>query len=171
MSAGDPKLTDPSVAFGILTQEAAKFRAWAGPDADKVGNGEWQTDYEDWGYAHIAIEDALKAAPLPLWPPAVIDDLLYLLAHDNECEETVDLIAKHPEALLWIAEVACDRGEPDARWQIADRLGNSRSELERRTALLQRYMKDSDKYVRVRAQSAVDRLNGEDDNGPGRTES
>lgn len=160
MSADDQTPTDPSVAFGVLTQEAARFRAWAATDDAANRYGEWETDYEDWGYAHIAVEDALKAAPLPIWPPTVVDDLLYLLARDNEDEVIVDLLAEFPEALLWIAEIACDRGENDAKWQIADRLGNSRSDWERRVALLQRYLSDSDKYVRIRAQSAVDRLNG-----------
>lgn len=162
MSAGDPEPTDPSVAFGILTQEAAKFRAWAATYDDIGTNGERETEYEDWGHAHIAVDDALKAAPLSTWPSAVVDDLLYLLARDNECERTVYLIAQYPEALLWIAEVVSDRGEWEAKWQVADRLGHAGIALERCGVALTRLANDPHEYVRRRTLKTLVRLGAPD---------
>ena len=76
-------------------------------------------------------------------------DLLYVLARDNESEHICELIAEHTELLRTLARRAVECGEPDAKWQLAVAIGESR--LTDAVDLLRPFLTDPDEYVRRRS--------------------
>lgn len=78
-----------------------------------------------------------------------IQDLLFLLARDNEAENILDMISKKPEIAEQVASQGITYEDLDARWQIAvllGRLATNQSLNHLRSMLL-----DPAEYVRRRA--------------------
>jgi hypothetical protein len=89
------------------------------------------------------------------WNEDLAEDLLYILARDNEDECIKEDLVSRPACLIAVAKIGLGSGERDARWQIADALGSVQvpdSEVE---DLLVHFHNDSDEYVRCRALMAI----------------
>lgn len=127
-----------------LEHEIAQFRAWAAMHPKHYG--EWETDYEEWPALRAAADEVLAHGPRD---DGDISLLLYALARDNECEFIRGMLEEHPESGMLLSRAAVAYPDTDARWQVADFLGTRDDEEARR--LLQRFVADSDEYVRRRA--------------------
>jgi HEAT repeat protein len=143
-----------------LRAEASSFRAWAEADAKKhpTRSGEWECDYPHWPRAYATVGEFLHRVVLGDVPREVLTDLLYLLARDNECQHVARCIAPLPvDSVIFLAEQCADSGEPDARWQLAVRLGGipSGPEAHRIEGVLLAFMRDEDEYVRRRSLTAL----------------
>lgn len=140
-----------------LLAEVARFRAWAGDrPPDDLPPGEWECDYPHWGDLYEAVLGHLVSSPPESWSPEEWQAVLYTLARDNESEHLAEEIGlHHPATLVALAEEALARGEPDARWQLAEQLGQEHVEAERLLLIL---ASDEAEYVRRRALGALARL-------------
>ncbi|CAA0106467.1 Uncharacterised protein [Halioglobus japonicus] len=82
-----------------------------------------------------------------------MDDLLFLLAFDNEDEIVLEKIEEEPSLAWNLSEAGLTHKCADARWQIGVLLG--RLGGERAIEYLSRLCRDSDEYVRRRALLAL----------------
>lgn len=141
-----------------LLAEVGRFREWASgvPTAHRAG--EWETEYEHWGELYAAVLVHVAARPFETWSGEEVEAVLYALARDNEIERLADEIALRPALLVDLAGEVLRRGEVDARWQLADRLGRVGREGEEAERLLLIFASDEAEYVRRRALGALGRL-------------
>ncbi len=104
--------------------EIQLFRTWA-DGYPEPRSGEWECGYGDWGRLYEAAFAFLEAKPEPRdWSTQEMRDVLYVLARDNETEHIAEeLRIRQPELLVRITEAALIFGERDARWQLAEQIG------------------------------------------------
>jgi len=137
-----------------FAEEVERFRRWA----DRVRrstsrHGEWECEYPDWERLYESAEQFLGEAPRTL-AAHKIEQLLYILARDNEDERILQALAAYPRIALQLAHAGVGHSDQDARWQLAVLLGRIRSP--EAMALLKQFTQDSDEYVRRRAASAIE---------------
>jgi hypothetical protein len=134
-----------------------EFRAWATDFPSREKSGEWECAFDQWPKVHAAVSDYLEAYPPRQWTDDVVDLLLYILARDNEIEWLKKELIKRPDHLLTLAGAGVASNERDARWQLADALGDPVIDPTEAEALLLRYVRDDDEYVNRRALLALGR--------------
>lgn len=132
-----------------LLSEIERFRNWAAT-ADK-SFGEWETEYPDWDKIYRSVNVLIKETPVEKWNAELLNEFLYILARDNECEMIIDALKENPEQLLSIAKHAVLFPDPDARWQIAYGLGEIDINNQEKQTLLKQFSHDKNEYVRRRA--------------------
>jgi len=116
--------------------------------------GEWECDYPHWGEIYDAFRAVVATSHAVHWSAELVSETLYALARDNESETIAETLP--PAALRVVAEQAFVNSEPDARWQIASKLGDV--DVLDREALLLRLVEDHDEYVRRRALGSLVRI-------------
>jgi hypothetical protein len=139
-------------------QEVQKFKAWADSCPIQERLGEWECDYSDWETLHEAALSFLASSSPPDWNSAIVNDLLYAIARDNECESLVHEIAKNADTLILLSGFAVSSSETDAKWQLAARLGALSDRIQQAEALLLEFINDEDEYVSRRALLALGML-------------
>jgi hypothetical protein len=146
---------EPDHAASFLAA-ASDLRAWVDTIPPAHRNGEWECDYPRWDELVTAWE-ALLDAPAPSLEPQLVETALFAIARDNECSHMINALQTlRPDWMCRLAEASLVDGEPDARWQLADALGDGgRGNVE---PLLLRFVNDSDEYVRRRALASLARI-------------
>lgn len=141
-----------------LKTEIEKFKTWASqyPESDRYG--EWECDYPGWTLLYKTFIRFLAETDFRQWDEATRRDVLYLIARDNEIEKLVAALAEDTARLLSIVPFALKEAEPEAKWQLAIRLGNVQSQSAQAEEYLLAFMRDSDEYVRRRALMALAQL-------------
>jgi HEAT repeat protein len=144
-----------------LETELSKFWEWAGmsPDeyAENRGFGEWEIEYPGWDDLYKAVNKALEQLDKE-FNHDLAQLLVYALAIDNESELVLQRIAEKVENKLRFVKKVVGSNQPQARWQIAELLGNS--EVENREQILMNLItRDKDKYVIRRALLSLDKIN------------
>ncbi len=91
---------------------AQRFREWAA--AFPRFSREWESDWEEWLLVYTVSEPILAASTDQLGT-RVLDELLYMIAQDNELEHLKDLLEPNRELLFVMAERSFEAGGPDAR--------------------------------------------------------
>jgi hypothetical protein len=143
----------------LLHQEVAKFREWVSSveylssENLNVENG---CLYSEWWYLFEIILAFLTTSINDPWMVQEVNDILYVMGWDNECENLADEIEENPDVLIKLANLALNSSEDDAKWQLADRLGNLSNEPAE--SLLLKFVNDKDEYVRRRALIALGRM-------------
>ena len=134
-----------------LHSEVEKFKAWAVtyPLANKYG--EWECAYDNWPELYTAAFHFLETSRPEAWTEVNSNDLLYVIARDNECEILIVKLAETPNVLIELSRIAILSQESDAKWQLADRLGSFDSRQAEAEALLLKFVVDENEYVRRRA--------------------
>jgi len=89
---------------------------------------------------------------------SVIDDLIYVIARDNEIEYLVEYLARSEASLILLARHIASSTESDAKWQVANRLGSVKALKSEAEELLLWLVKDDTEYVRRRALLALGAL-------------
>jgi HEAT repeat protein len=135
-----------------LRLEVRHFRNWADATFPGERYGEWETDYEDWDGLYLA---ARAATANGQWDEETRELLIYTIARDNEVELVADLLSE--SQLLSLADASISSGEPDAKWQLAVRLGKLTLAAEPERILLA-FVVDANEYVRRRALMALAEL-------------
>ncbi|WP_413378734.1 hypothetical protein [Alkalihalobacillus sp. 1P02AB] len=97
------------------------FRNWA-ETADKPF-GEWETEYLHWDRIYHYVNKLIEDTPVEKWSSDLLNEFLYILARDNECEIILETLIDNPIHLLSIAKHSVSFPDHDARWQIAYGLG------------------------------------------------
>lgn len=136
-------------------KEIEKFKSWA-ITANK-SFGEWETEYPDWDRIYSAIRQIIRENPIAEWSEQIINDVLYILARDNECEIIINILKDEPNQLIFLANKALIYSDYNARWQIAFGLGELEINNDEVKSLLNRFSYDENEYVRRRAVFALNK--------------
>lgn len=143
-----------------LVREMVRFRAWA--DAGIPTDCEtcvWEWEYPDWHAFLDAAMHFVQTRPFQGWTPEELDAVLYALARDHEGEVLADECAERgADCLLHLAEAAIAKGECDARWQLATRLGRLEAPPGRAERVLLVLATDDEEYVRRRSIQSLARM-------------
>ena len=142
----------------LLRDEVRKFKAWAEMCPVETRAAGWECDYDGWEGLRAAALALLSSGSPDHWSPADVDDLLYVIARDNEMENLIDQAANMPETFLRLAELSLKSSESDARWQFAARLGNLHAHKAQGETILLHLADDQNEYVARRALLALGEL-------------
>ncbi len=143
--------------FGELNKVVEEFRAWAKDYPGRDQSGEWECAYEQWPKITTVVCACLDACPPQQWDDEVVHLLLYILARDNEAEVLKSELTSRPAHLLALARAGIQSAERDARWQLADALGEPDFSAMEAEPLLLCFVNDHDEYVSRRALLALGR--------------
>jgi hypothetical protein len=141
--------------MGELLLEIEKFRNWA-KTSDK-SFGEWETEYLHWDRIYHFVNKLIEDIPVEKWSSDLLNEFLYILARDNECEIIIDTLIENPTRLLSIAKHSVFFPDHDARWQIAHGLGEINENTQEIKNLLKKFLYDDEEYVRRRAYIAFEK--------------
>ncbi|WP_424769444.1 HEAT repeat domain-containing protein [Paenibacillus sp. sgz302251] len=143
-----------------LKNEVDMFKKWA--DESPGEHGEWETEYPHWDRLYSAVDQVLAHESIDEWNSDVFESILYTLARDNECENVLQSLIEHPNALIPLAYKAISWDDYEARWQVAFGLGEiANVDNDEVQALLERFLNDEHEYVRRRALFALEKRNNE----------
>jgi hypothetical protein len=139
--------------------EVARFQLWAGAIPPECRHGEWECDYDHWDGLYTAVLGFVDAVPFRSWTPEQVQAVLFAVARDNEMQHLAgEIRARHPETLVALARAAVGLGERDAKWQLAEelgQLGQGGGDAER---VLVAWSRDEEEYLRRRSLQALARL-------------
>lgn len=133
-------------------QEVERFKDWVKRSLQETA--EWELEYPNWPQFEESFFAFLNETDRASWDTQAWDDVLYAVARDNECEKFIDRISEDVPTLTGLAQRAIESDEPQAKWQIAEYLGQS-ADLEVAEPLLLSLADDPDEYVRRRSLSAL----------------
>ena len=134
-----------------LTTELNKFNHWAKAYPQKQHNYEWELNYNDWQQLRSAFFKYIHNVKLDEFCQANIDDIIYLIARDNEMEEFITEIGKNRELFQLILSKTFESNEADAKWQFAVELSNCVIGHKETEKALLRLVVDKDEYTSRRA--------------------
>ncbi|PSL40977.1 hypothetical protein B0H99_103109 [Planomicrobium soli] len=132
-----------------LLLEIELFRNWA-KKGDK-SFGEWEIEYFHWDRIYHYINMLIVATPVQKWNSNLLNEFLYILARDNECEIILEALIDIPNQLLSIAEHSLFFPDHNARWQVAYGLGEIDGNNQEIKTFLTHFLLDECEYVRRRA--------------------
>ena len=138
-----------------LEHAVAEFQAWAASYPQAERSNVWEIDYDHWPDLWSAATAFLDSSEPQQWDRSIVEQLLYVLARDNETEDLLRELAKRPEHLLALAGFGIGSAERDARWQFAAALGCVETDEGKAVPLLATYAADGDEYVNRRALIAL----------------
>jgi hypothetical protein len=138
-----------------LFLEIEIFRNWANT-ADK-SFGEWETVYLHWDRIYHYVKKLMEGTLVEKWSSDQLNEFLYILARDNECEIIIDTLIENPPQLFALAKHSIFFPDYDARWQIAYGLGEINENDQEIKNLLIKFLQDEEEYVRRRASFAFDK--------------
>lgn len=145
----------PGDKFAGLLVQAQRFRDWAATVPQK--SAEWECGYDHWQDAYDLLETLLPVPPEE-WTTEAANALLYLLARDHEIEWIAEVLSRVPSLLAYVSEASFAVPEPQARWQLAVQLAAADPPPDEAAALLTRFARDEDEYVRRRALTALGKI-------------
>ncbi|ULO08520.1 hypothetical protein H1230_06850 [Paenibacillus sp. 19GGS1-52] len=93
------------------------------------------------------------------WNRKTLNNLLYIIGRDNECEEIIEQLTRKPSIFYPLAEEALNYNDSDTRWQFAHHLGSITQQEPKASDLIIKFSKDYVEYVRRRALRVLDSLN------------
>jgi HEAT repeat protein len=144
-----------------LETELAKFWEWAAmtPDTytEQRGLGEWEVEYPNWDGLYKAANEALEQLNKE-FNHDLAQSLVYALAIDNEAGVVLKIVEEKLENKLRFVRKAVFSDQPQARWQMAELLGNVEVEG-REKMLLHLINSEDDKYVKRRALMSLNKVN------------
>lgn len=142
-----------------LTSQVKCFQKWADAYPPDCRYGEWECDYPDWKSLYEAVLEFVADHPFGEWSTEQLEAVFYALARDNECQYLAEQICeRHHETLIELAAASISLGEPDAKWQLAEELGQLQSSRGRTEKILLDFSRDTDEYVRRRALMSLARI-------------
>ena len=141
-------------AWHALETEVGRFRTWADSLSDDRAS-EWEPDYEGWQELRTAFDHFVSTTSCAQWTPEMVQTLLYAIARDTDTRHLVHTLAKNTDNLLCVAEKAIALAEHGGKYQLAAELGCITQRTPEAEALLLRFARDDDEYVRRRALMAL----------------
>jgi HEAT repeat protein len=134
-----------------FSNEIAKFKDWAPPE--KHRSGEWECDYGHWNELYAAAISVINLHTDGDITSELADELLYVIARDNECEHLRHCLLDAPLLLSKLAQLAVPSIESHAKWQIATAVAEVH--LDNAADLIRPFLTDDDEYVRRRSLMAI----------------
>ena len=138
--------------------EVAKFKEWADLYPIHHRTGEWECEYDQWPPLWAAAIAVLNSLESSKWMNECCENMLYAIARDNEAGYIAGELEARPGVLFELARIAVDSSEPDAKWQLAARLGMLTTDRDEAERLLLRFVDDHNEYVSRRSLIALGTL-------------
>ncbi|SLJ96938.1 MULTISPECIES: hypothetical protein [unclassified Paenibacillus] len=120
---------------------------------------EWETNYSNWSLLISLVFSLIETTEYTEWDQNTLNNLLYLIARDNECETIIDKLSERSSSFLFLAEEALRYSDNDARWQFAHYLIQVKDQETKVIELIKKYSEDYVEYVRRRALAALEIIN------------
>ena len=144
-----------------LLEQARKFHQWQeitypGKNTEEIG-GEWEVDYPAWNDIFDAFCHVLTQMDAETADSVLLDEMVYLIARDNEAEGVIQETTSHPQWFECLCRRAVASNENEAKWQFAAYLPECSCSQEVRDIILN-FAKDPNEYVSRRALLAMPAL-------------
>ena len=141
-----------------LLEQAIKFHQWQeatypGKTSEELG-GEWEVDYPYWNDTYSAFCHVLTQMDAETADSVLLDEMVYLIARDNEAEGFIQETTSHPQWFECLCRRAAASNESEAKWQFAAYLPECTCSQEVKDMILD-FAKDPDEYVSRRALLAM----------------
>ena len=144
-----------------LLEQAIKFHQWQEdtyPEktAEEIGSM-WEVDYPYWNDTYRAFCHVLTQMDAETADSVLLDEMVYLIARDNEAEGFIQETTSHPQWFERLCRRAAASNESEAKWQFAAYLPKCSCSQEVRDIILD-FAKDPNEYVSRRALLAMPAL-------------
>ena len=144
-----------------LLEQAEKFHQWQettypGKIAEEIG-GAWEVNYPAWNNVFDVFCHVLTDLEVGQAEKQLLEEMLYLIARDNEAEGLIQRTVQHPAWFEVLCCCAVQSSEAEARWQFAAYLPECSCSREIKDLILD-FVKDSHEYVNRRALLAMSAL-------------
>ena len=144
-----------------LLEQAIKFHQWQkatypGKTAEEIG-GEWEVDYPYWNDTYRAFCHVLTQMDAETADSVLLDEMVYLIARDNEAEGVIQETTSHPQWFECLCRRAAASNESEVKWQFAAYLPECPCSQEVKDMILD-FAKDPNEYVSRRALLAMPAL-------------
>ncbi|MFR2482041.1 MAG: hypothetical protein ACLTAC_01530 [Hungatella sp.] len=144
-----------------LLEQAEKFHQWQettypGKTTEEIG-GAWEVDYPYWNDTYSAFCHVLTQKDAETADSVLLDEMVYLIAKDNEAEGFIQETTSHPQWFECLCRRAAASNESEAKWQFAAYLPECSCSQEVRDIILD-FAKDPNEYVSRRALLAMPAL-------------
>ena len=144
-----------------LLEQAIKFHQWQeatypGKTSEELG-GEWEVDYPYWNDTYSAFCQVLTQMDAETADSVLLDEMVYLIARDNEAEGFIQETTSHPQWFERLCRRAAASNESEAKWQFAAYLPECPCSQEVKDMILD-FAKDPNEYVSRRALLAMPAL-------------
>ena len=144
-----------------LLEQARKFHQWQeitypGKTTEEIG-GVWEIDYPAWNDIFDAFCHVLTQMDAETGDSVLLDEMVYLIARDNEAERFIQETTSHPQWFECLCRRAVASNESEAKWQFAAYLPECTCSQEVKDMILD-FAKDPNEYVSRRALLAMPAL-------------
>ena len=144
-----------------LLKQAIKFHQWQeatypGKTSEELG-GEWEVDYPYWNDTYSAFCHMLTQMDAETADSVLLDEMVYLIARDNEAEGVIQETTSHPQWFECLCRRAAASNESEVKWQFAAYLPECPCSQEVKDMILD-FAKDTNEYVSRRALLAMPAL-------------
>ena len=141
-----------------LLEQARKFHQWQeitypGKTTEEIG-GEWEVDYPAWNDIFDAFCHVLTQMDAETADSVLLDEMVYLLARDNEAEGFIQETTSQPKWFECLCRRAAASNENEAKWQFAAYLPECPCSQEVKDMILD-FAKDPNEYLSRRALLAM----------------
>ncbi len=120
---------------------------------DKI-DGEWETDYTDWNRINTIFSKFLEEHTASDATEELLNEMIYIIARDNECEWLINEVTKHPDWFDVLCRYCIHTNENEAKWQFAAHISNCSCSRETKDLILE-FVTDKNEYVSRRALLAL----------------
>ena len=144
-----------------LLEQVGKFHQWQeitypGKTTEEIG-GAWEVDYPAWNDIFDAFCHVLTQMDAETADSVLLDEMVYLIARDNEAEGFIQETTSHPQWFECLCRRAAASNENEAKWQFAAYLPECSCSQKVRDIILD-FAKDPNEYVSRRALLAMPAL-------------
>ena len=141
-----------------LLEQARKFHQWQeitypGKTTEEIG-GAWEVDYPAWNDIFDAFCHVLTQMDAETADSVLLDEMVYLIARDNEAEGFIQETTSHPQWFECLCRRAAASNENEAKWQFAAYLPECPCSQEVKDMILD-FAKDPNEYLSRRALLAM----------------
>ncbi|MCD9024957.1 HEAT repeat domain-containing protein [Cohnella silvisoli] len=116
---------------------------------------EWEACYPEWGLINTLLERLVHSIDFTVWDQKTINNILFLIARDNECEVLIETLSQNPACLIYFAKEGLMYQDDSVRWQFAHYLTKIADEYPEVEDIILKYSNDHVEYVRRRALLAL----------------
>ena len=144
-----------------LLEQVGKFHQWQeitypGKTTEEIG-GAWEVDYPAWNDIFDAFCHVLTQMDAETADSVLLDEMVYLIARDNEAEGVIQETTSHPQWFECLCRRAAASNESEVKWQFAAYLPECPCSQEVKDMILD-FAKDPNEYVSRRALLAMPAL-------------
>ncbi len=143
--------------YALLKSTVCDFEKWSTAMKNEL---EWETQYPYWSTIKKIYQELIETTNFNEWDTETINNVLFLIARDNECEILASsLCDMNPECLYFLSKYALNYYDPDAKWQLAYYISKIYNRFPGAEEIILNYYNDSHEYVKRRALLSLGYIN------------